>query len=424
MLHLIMFAVLEVTVNAGQQVTVNARQQLSVSTPVNQMGQETCLLALRANVRKTNSSQAPEAVAAYKWWRAKHKTRAANVKESMSEFEKFIATQNDSVDACSSKLLESKRSLDGLLKDLFSLSNQVEAHELILQTEIENLHFTMMAEKAVIVRYEAAEKDCREQILKAKEEMSQYQRELAELDQIAKPSVRYAHAMSVSRAPTSFAARNHSDLIERPRDVASFVDAEPWTRDRCFQFLGFVQARQNKSVALGRRIVPEELQGQSSCDMQREELQKVFTKTYIEIKDLRNDAEGRTSMRKCMEPAISIKVSSLVSLVAQKDLATERIQSATLSLSALDPVLELVKKRTSKLYNHVHDVLAPECKEASQASEALQRIREMIISLEHCPGRNDFQLEIPREEEKEDEEEDTPEELGRPSSSGGIKLTR
>jgi len=377
--HLVLMHAVDAIVELidGKMPTVNATGTVDTGT---------CLLAVRSTLRKTHShdvsSQAPEAVAAYKMWRAKHKKVAANAVESMGVFDKFISQQKASEDACSSKLLEAKRSLDGLLKDLQRLSNDVEAQEMILQTEIENLHFTILSEKAVNVKYEDAKAKCRILVEEAKEELAQYQKELEELNQISKPSVRLDHATTST--------------------AQSLLHAQSWTHERCSQFVGFLRNKQKQGVNTSHlvQILPEGL-GSKKCDEDREELQKVFTQSYIEIRNLIQDAEDRLSMRKCMEPAIAMRTAALVPLIAQRDLAAERIELATGALSALDPVLMLVKRRSLKLYNHIHKTLVPECHTASQASEALESIREMILSLELCPGRNDFTLQIPPVEQED-----------------------
>merc|ERR1712224_805509 len=53
------------------------------------------------------------------------------------------------------------------------------------------------------------------------------------------------------------------------------------------------------------------------------------------------------------------------------------------------------------LQAHVKDTLTPECEEASEVSKYLQDVRDLIISLQNCPGRDDFKLKIPTDEDPE-----------------------
>merc|ERR1719335_1758560 len=58
-----------------------------------------------------------------------------------------------------------------------------------------------------------------------------------------------------------------------------------------------------------------------------------------------------------------------------------------------------------RLRIHIDDTLTPECDEAGEVSKVVQRVRDLIISLDECPGRKDFKLKIPPVEEKKAEEE-------------------
>merc|ERR1719261_599544 len=134
---------------------------------------------------------------AHRKWLDEHKLLLADVGESMDVLQQFINAQQASGDACSSRLLESKRVLDGLLKDLKSLSSQVDSHEEVLETETSNLNITELSVKAVEVTHTEAMLVCEKEKQDAADRVSQYQSELAELHQIAKPSARYNHVTKV-----------------------------------------------------------------------------------------------------------------------------------------------------------------------------------------------------------------------------------
>lgn len=136
-----------------------------------------------------------------------------------------------------------------------------------------------------------------------------------------------------------------------------------------------------------------------SCDTQREELQKAFTKAYLDVRDLVKTAEERSEDESCFETATSEKAAEMVPLVAQRDQAAGRIQHSSAALAAIEPVLNLLKDRVMKLRKHIKNTLVPECKESAEVSEYLEKVRELIMSLEECPGRNDFALQIPAGEE-------------------------
>jgi len=100
-----------------------------------------------------------------------------------------------------------------------------------------------------------------------------------------------------------------------------------------------------------------------------------------------------------VDTAEAKRAADLVPLVAERERASSLIESSSQSIAALEPVLDLIDSRVEKLSNHIYNVLTPECAEAKEVSEALTKIRELILLLEECPGRNDFKLKIPEEPE-------------------------
>merc|ERR1719235_364193 len=97
-----------------------------------------------------------------------------------------------------------------------------------------------------------------------------------------------------------------------------------------------------------------------------------------------------------------MKASELVPLVSQRDIAIEKIEVASQAIAAIEPVLHLVKDKAEKLRKHIDETLKPECSHAGDASKLLVKVRELINSLEKCPGRNNFKLKIPPIETEEE----------------------
>jgi len=165
---------------------------------------------------------------------------------------------------------------------------------------------------------------------------------------------------------------------------------EIWSRERCVAFLEFAVRHAHH---LGQE--PKANPTGMSCDAQRNELQKIFAKAYVTVKDLETDAKERSEDETCFETAETTRASELVPLVAQRDAAVSKIEYSEQSIAALEPVLTLVMDRTDKLRAHIDGTLSPECQEATDVSKYLALVRELILSLEECPGRNDFKLKIP-----------------------------
>jgi len=177
----------------------------------------------------------------------------------------------------------------------------------------------------------------------------------------------------------------------------SLLQQGGWSKDSCLAFLSF----QKKHV---KHAMHEDPEKERDCDAERKELQEAFTDAVIATRDLLKEAQNDVEDTGCVDVANARKASDLVPLVSERERASSLIESSTQSVAALQPVLEMVDARVTKLTDHISAVLTPECEEAKEVSEVLAKVRELILSLEKCPGRNDFKLKIPEEVTPEDTE--------------------
>merc|ERR1719161_1446822 len=322
-------------------------------------------------------------------WRIEHQKLQKAANESAGALDVFIQAQNKSNDACSSRLMESKRALDGLLKDLKAIEEQVESHEELLQPETENLNITHNAIDAAESIYETETHQCNEEREGAKNDLAMYNAELEELKQIAEPGVRYTHSFKVALPDKG----ENFNAAQRLNNTA-LLEQGVFGLSRCLAFKSFSQHSKILRIERAKNL---------TCDEQREQLQQVFTETYIAVVNLIKDAKERGEDESCFDSAEAKRTSALVPLTSQRDQAAARIEYSTQALAMLEPVLNLLKVRVDKLQKHIDETLTPECKEAAKVSETLEAIRELIISLEKCPGRNDFTLKIPVEEDEKEE---------------------
>lgn len=293
--------------------------------------------------------------------------------ESTDSLQKFVAGQQASSDACSARLLEAKRALDGLLHDVRTLSQEVMSHETLLSTEAENLNMTHLAIESAEQVYEQEDGECNRQQDEARQDLAQYKAELLELIQIAEPNTRYDAVTQV---------------VQLPRTSLLTMDQRTWTHECCLLFVDFVhRSLQDPNSTVTAR----------SCDEKREELQKAFESAYVAVTDLLADAKQRVEDKSCSEEAEAKHTAEIVPLVGQREQSSSRIEDSTQALANMKPVLAFVENRAEKLQAHIDLSLKPECSEAAEVSQALQTVRNLIASLEECPGRNDFKLKIPSE---------------------------
>jgi len=340
---------------------------LLVSCTVAEEGKEgACLLSQRSSLGRAATMGMHAQL--HREWRMQHAIQLSALNATEGELAKSIAEQKSSDVACSARLLEAKRKLDALLKETKTLSMQVDGHEEVLETENENLNVTKMSIAAVESDYDAAIEECEKQKKEALKDLKQYSAELKELEQIANPTATY----------------NTAKIQQR-----SLLEIGAFTRERCLAFVAFTQKHAGRSIAL--KDVPKK-----ACDEEREELQKAFTKAYKDLAALKKEAKERSEDKSCFEDAMSEKMAKLVPLTAARESAVQKIEEATAAIASLEPILENVKDRAEKLRHHIDEVLVPECFEAAEVSEMLTKIREMILALEECPGRQDFALAIPK----------------------------
>jgi cation transport regulator ChaB len=263
----------------------------------------------------------------------------------------------------------------------------------VLEVESQNLKATELSIDAVETQHHEDTIKCDEERAKALEDLAQYTAELDELTQIAKPSVRYQHVVTVEGMP------------EAPNKTApALLEAGTWTTKSCEAFVAYAKRHMKMHLLSeekpeGPRQRPRSAKPiELNCNQQRNKLQRIFSKAYNAVKDLQKDAKDRSEDDTCQETADAKKASLLVPLVAQREEATGKIEYSEAAIAALEPVLKLVQNRVDKLQDHIDRQLAPECREASEVSKYLQNVRELIISLEKCPGKDDFILKIPAEE--------------------------
>lgn len=370
------------------------RQLLDAVRQAEEISSGDSLLAHRVSFRKALSfAQAKDA---HRAWRDKQIQLEREVNESQTILDSFIDEQSKSGDACSSRLMESKRTLDGLLHDLKEISLEVASHEKILETETENLNITYQSIDAVNIEVAEALKKCKKEREEAVKEVAQYSAELEELVQIAEPSVRYHH--SVKKINEKKTSEDTLQKLSLSSLGAELVEKSDFTREHCLAFMKFAKRHDYR---LQTHMSDKQKPTKRACDEQRQELQEAFTKAYLEVKDLLTEAKDRVTDETCFEAATAKKAAEMVPLVAQRDQSAGRIEYSSAGLAATEPVLALVTDRSEQLRDHIKTTLTPECKAAGEVTEMLEKVRELIVSLSECPGRDDFTLKIPKEEKTE-----------------------
>merc|ERR1719171_603760 len=158
----------------------------------------TCLMHKRSSIsRKTSHPESLSLIElsnTHKMWRSKTSALYAHIMSATGILDDFINKQKKSGDACSARLLDAKRGYDGLLKDVKLISEQIDAHEKVMEAENADLSATMDSIKEVEATFKEDMEKCSKEHAEALADKATFEAELKELQQIAKPAVRYQDA--------------------------------------------------------------------------------------------------------------------------------------------------------------------------------------------------------------------------------------
>merc|ERR1719389_970052 len=107
-----------------------------------------------------------------------------------NDIDSFIEEQKRSTDTCFAKLLEARRTLDGVTEKVLRLDEEISAQTEISKGNMMIIQDRFTASEEALKEKEDTGKDCEEQFEKAIEDLQHYRDELEELKQIANPEVR------------------------------------------------------------------------------------------------------------------------------------------------------------------------------------------------------------------------------------------
>jgi len=333
------------------------------------------------------------------------------------DMDQFIQQQKASSDSCHAKYLEVRRTLDGLHMKVDLLSKEVESNEAIISAHTDIMEEKSDQKKAAEEKYEADIAECKRIRDEDYKEVEGYQSELDELTNIANPSVRSHIHFDVDygekstehvedledhfNASEGISDEKHNAIMDEivAGDEESLLQTKKaghqWnlTHENCKTLSSMLQS----STALK---TAEPAWRELDCDAARETLQEQFTKAYEDITKLR-DAKAQQvadEYADCVALADGIKDEAFERLDGGIADSTTNIMRAREIIHSIDPLLNDAKKALAMVQAHLGE-LEKSCSEEDGVSEHLQRIRDLIVSLEKCPGRHDFKLKMPDDAE-------------------------
>lgn len=353
----------------------------------------TCLLSLRSKAGRTGEGDVQQ------WTDFLLQRAQVEAKPQAFSIDEFIHAQLNAADHCHSRLLEARRTLDGVEGQVMALSSSIGTHHEVLVTNTKLLKDAIAEKDEVNGQWLKAYDDCENEPVDAA--IAQYQRELEELKNIAAPEVRSSIAYGAKATDYAQEAREYvdkvsqdlktnqtlKDVIARNLSDAHGISALEWGATQCRKFAAFLSVK--GAVANYTEL---------NCNETRENLQTEFTKAYNLISDLYDKAvkQAKDDLDDCKRMADEIRDGKLAELDNKIREATTNIFQARGMLDELLPLHQKLSRNVERLQEHLED-LREKCSEEGEVSEHLERIRRLIRTLDACPGRNDFVLEIPEE---------------------------
>merc|ERR1719387_1155998 len=278
-----------------------------------------------------------------------------------NDIDSFIEEQRRSTDTCFAKLLEARRTLDGVTEKVLRLDEEISAQTEISKGNMMIIQDRFTASEEAMKEKEEAIKTCEEEFEQAIEDLQHYRDELAELRQIANPEVRskVASDLDYKQLIAQHIESVGSDFDQQ--NAGSFLQMNATT---CQGVVNYLNRKAEQSAGIMGHESNSTKYTALDCDAMREVLQEEFTKSWEEITRLQQEGEQLAAEKKelCLDEAKDVH-------------DTAKLEAEALAL-------------------HIQS-LKNDCNVDTAVSEHLKTVRRLIQSLNECPGRNDFKLTVP-----------------------------
>lgn len=341
----------------------------------------------------------------------------------------FIESQSGSDDACHSKLLEARHSLNRLHDILATLMTEVNSTETALILYDKELQ-EKLRELQEIEAWKAGElKKCEEKKAKDKKMFETLTAELKEMHQIASPSTAMnlkngsrtlneqpsqtklsflqehvqSVAQDISLLQENVSAIDRSEAVTRiPSLVQSAQDAAHHFRVCVAKHhvqISLLQAAQDPNATSQGNATPatpatkQSPASAETCKQQKEALEKTYVKAYVELARLTAEYSELSKSTACEDQVISTYEERAPALQEAAEKLSKLSSETADKLKELRPRLESAVEADKKLRKQVQD-LTSECDALPETISDLDKVRDAIAALSLCPGleRPDFKM--------------------------------
>lgn len=312
----------------------------------------------------------------------------------------LMETQHNESQNCWAKLLEAKRSLDGLLDSVNVTFRDLMAQNDIINAMNTTIRSLLEDQQRAWSDYIDEQENCvSEKNASLIDDLQPIYNDILELQAIADPGVRSAVDFQRNSGYQE-EARDGYDQTYGTWDPTStsFLEAAASVdlsadSAACTKFASLVQRVQSKR---GGKLAK---QPDVDCHQLREKLNNTFRLAY----------QGLTQEHEAMNKSIFEEYSECLSTatynykvavegaggIDQKiQAAARQIHEAQKRIAVLEPRLHDVENAVSKMRVYVRS-LSGSCNLTEDISSNLRTVQEMILNISECPGRNDFYLTIP-----------------------------
>jgi len=358
--------------------------------------------------------------------------------------EDLIKKHNSTEDNCAAKLLEAKRSLDGLLHSVQDVYNQLMQWNAIVQAENSTIRGLLEDQQNDWDDYVSQQQECDSLYSSDQTNLQNIENEMTELRAIANPDVRSAVDVRKARGYQSSGETSVScpadypyvDTTDKkkccttkdattnalsgctltrdckntagasvpcvdnaraddsgrlnPGQAASFVEMD---ESSCQSFTSLLERVQKTH---GKKL---KFSASGNCHEMRASLETDFKEAFKALGQLYNEeiytAEENRSI--CLNKATydyKAGVEGIDGIDDQIQDAAGKIHEAQGEIARLEPMLHDVERAVNRMREYVKSITS-ECGTEEYIGHLYESIRDKIKALQECPGRNDFIIDIP-----------------------------
>jgi len=288
---------------------------------------------------------------------------------------------------CLGELLEAKRSMDGLEHAGEELREDLEYQNRIIQIQNGTIRQGLRSQQIQWATYIERQNECTTTYDSITALIRQLRGELEELRAIALPSVRsavnFVRNTGYQEEPSIATGTSTGGTVS-----ASLVQMDATQCDSVTKFLSSLEEK--AGVKASTKL---------DCHEQRENLQTAFTQAFLSIiAEINNtDSTGLENRSICFSEATyryKYEVEGPGKIDDTIEQAARQIHEAQLAIARLEPRLHDVEHAAGRMDRYIGR-MNNTCNVDAGVSDDLKRIQNLIKTLQACPGRNDFTIDVP-----------------------------